>query len=516
MPSHHAHDLHDTILLRATGPQPKETNHMDLTFIGMIQACIGLILFMVGTVEAMFAFLMVSALFGGSAAIVLPALGGSSMPPVQFALMFTAMRVLVPGGGQLIPLREALRDNGWLIAFATYGIAIAMIGPRLFDGKIDVTPLRGLTDARYTSQGAYIYATKPLAFSSQNITTAIYLGGTLLTALVAHVVCSRETGRATLVRVAAVIGLIHGLLGFMSVASVGTPVEAVLGLFRNGNYAQLEHSYRGFVRMTGIWPEASSYASFAFVWFVFVFECWLRRIDVRWTGAAAGILAMALVFSTSSSAYVGLALYAAIMLSRTLLLPGSVPIDRLLWMAGGLLLVVIATTGLMIWKPVIATQFAELLQHMTFDKSGSLSAQQRGFWAWQGLHAFAVSHGIGIGAGSFRSSSLLGAILGSMGVIGIVTFLAHVFHAFKPLRRSTHMVLSGANGADLAAATGGAAAWAMLMGLMIASLGSPSCDPGTDFAILSGAALALRPRLAQHAISRWASASPRRTTAQRA
>lgn len=481
---------------------------MELTFIGMIQAAIGLILFMVGTVEAMFAFMMVSALFGGSAAIILSGLGGSSIPPAQFALVFMAMRVLVPGGGQFVALRDAIRDNAWLIAFATYGIVIAMIGPRLFAGQIDVTPLRGLTETRYTSQNAYIYAARPLAFSSQNITTSIYLAGTLLTALVAHVVCSREKGRATLVRMAAAIGLAHGVLGFISVTLVDTPVGELLGLLRNGNYAQLDHSYRGFIRMTGIWPEASSFAAFAFVWFVFVFECWLRRIDTRWTGPAAVVLAMALVFSTSSTAYVALALYAAILLLRTLLLPGSMTVDRLAWIAGGLLLMVIAATGLMIWKPMFATQFAELVQHMTIDKQGSLSAQQRSFWAWQGLHGFVVSHGIGIGAGSFRSSSLLSAILGSMGVIGLVSFLGHVLHAFKPLRRSTHAALSSL---DLAAATGGAAGWAMFLGLLIASLGSPSCDPGTDFAIMSGAALALRPRFAGLAgASRWARSPPQR------
>ena len=362
-----------------------------------------------------------------------------------------------------------------------------MIGPRLFAGQIDVTPLRGLTETRYTSQNAYIYATRPLAFSSQNITTSIYLGGTLLTGLVAHVVCSREPGRAMLVRMAAVIGLIHGVLGFISVTMADTAVGEFLGIFRNANYAQLDHSYRGFIRMTGIWPEASGYAAFAFVWFVFVFECWLRRIDVRRTGPAAVVLAIALVFSTSSTAYVGLTLYGVILVARTIALPGSLPIDRLVWIAGGLVLTVIAVTGLMIWRPVIATQFADLVQHMTVDKQGSLSAEQRGFWALQGLHAFGVSHGIGIGAGSFRSSSLLTAILGSMGVVGIATFACHVLRAFKPLRWSTHAPV-----ADISAATGGAAAWAMMSGLMVASFSSPSSDPGVDMMLLAAAALVLR------------------------
>lgn len=470
---------------------------MELTFIGMIQAVVGLLLFLVGTVEAMFGFLMISALFGGSAAIIVSALGGSSIPPAQFALVFMGMRVLVPGGGQFIALRDAIRSNAWLIAFAAYGIVIAMVGPRLFAGQIDVTPLRGLTESRYTSQIGYIYATKPLAFSSQNITTSIYLVGTMLTGLVAHVVCSREKGRATLVRMAATIGLLHAVLGFMSVALTGTPVEDLLGMFRNGNYAQLDHSYGGFIRMTGVWPEASSFAGFAFVWFVFVFECWMRRIDTRWTGAASIALVSALVFSTSSSAYVGLGIYGLILTMRMLFMPGSIAFDRILWMAGGVVVLVIVVCGLMIWRPALTTQFGNLLQHMTLDKQGSLSAQQRSFWAWQGLHAFVTSHGIGIGAGSFRSSSLLTAILGSMGVIGIFTFIMHVLRAFKPLRWSTYAPV-----ADISAATGGAAAWAMMMAMIVASFSSPTSDPGSDMMMLAACALTLRTRFAGLAAGR--------------
>jgi hypothetical protein len=36
----------------------------------------------------------------------------------------------------------------------------------------------------------------------------------------------------------------------------------------------------------------------------------------------------------------------------------------------------------------------------------------------------------------------------------------------------------------------------MLMALIVAGVNAPSCDPGSDFALLSGAALALRGRSA--------------------
>lgn len=462
---------------------------MELTFIGVVQVCFGLALFLAGTMEAMFAFVLVSSLFGGSAAAVLPALGGSSIPPAQFALAFAAVRVTVPGSGQMKALGIAARENLWLIAFVAYGVLAAYVAPRLFAGQVEVTPLRGRTEARYSSMSAYIFATRSLTFTAQNITTSVYLIGTLLMALVSHIVCSRPRGPAVMVKTMAAVGTVHGLLGFAGLAVAGTPAERILALFRNGSYAQLDHAWRGFVRMTGIWPEASSFAAFGFVWMVFLAECWLRRIEGRWTGPAAAILLLALVFSTSGSAYVGLAAYAAVLVLRIMAFPGSIPADRLLWMLCGVLSIVVVGCALVIRDSRLAVQFAELIGHMTFGKTDSLSGMQRAFWARQGLDAFVATSGIGIGPGSFRSSSLITAIVGCMGVVGIVTFAGHLLFAFKPTRLSTYVAHP-----DQPAGLGGAAAWAMVMGVGLAAIALPTCDPGTDFAILSGCALALRRR----------------------
>lgn len=460
---------------------------MELTFIGAAQVLIGLALFVAGSVEAMFAFALVSAMFGGSAAIQLPVLGNSSIPPIQFALLFVAMRLLVPGAGQMAAVGRALRANGWLVCFVVYGLAIAFIAPRLFAGQIDVTPLRGRVEARYVSTFAYVYAVKPLGPSPQNLTTAVYLVGTLLAGIASFVACGRERGRVMLVRTLAAVGIAHALTGFASVLIRGTPAEVVLSVFRNAAYAQLDQSYNGFVRMTGLLPEASTFANYGLVLFVFSFECWLRRIDPRWTGPAAALLASALALSTSSSAYAGLPTYAAILAVRSLLFPGALPVDRGLWIAGALLTLTCAGCAVMIWQPHFADAFADMIRHMTVEKSETLSAVQRRFWAWQGVNAFIESGGIGIGPGSFRSSSLATAVLGCTGVIGAITLLMHILSAFSPLRQSTWAPVP-----DKALSTAAACSWAMIMGVAIASIASPTCDPGTDFAILSGAALALR------------------------
>ncbi|AXB77593.1 hypothetical protein [Novosphingobium sp. P6W] len=472
---------------------------MELTIIGAVQLLLGLALFVFGSLRGLFAFVMISTLFGGSAAVNLTALGGSSITPAHFALAFLLLRCVVPGSVPPGNLVDALRGNAWLVAFVLYGVLAALILPRVFAGEIDVTPLRGQIRARYGSELARILAAAPLRFSPQNVTTAVYMTGTLMMALAAHTVLRSRPAAAgaagtapaptsrILVRTAATIGIVHALLGFASVALRNTPANVVFEFFRNGNYAQLDHEWNGFVRMNGVLPEASSYAAFAVVWFVFNFECWLRRVEPRRTGPAALLLGAALVASTSSSAYVGLALFGTILAVRAAVTPRLFTLDRLAWMILAGLAGMVLVSAMLVLNPVLAAALRDLLEHMTLDKAGSFSGRQRLFWAGQGLEAFVVSHGLGIGPGSFRSSSLAAAILGSVGVIGAAAFAGHFLRAFKPLALSTWM-RSGEAERDTAAA----AAWAMLVGVGVASVSAPSCDPGLTFAILSGSAIALR------------------------
>ncbi|MFT4055018.1 MAG: hypothetical protein QM681_10965, partial [Novosphingobium sp.] len=369
-----------------------------------------------------------------------------------------------------------------------YGAIAALILPQIFAGDIDVTPLRGQIRARYGTRLARILAAEPLRFTTQNITTAAYMAGTLMMALMTHAVMRlKAEGGHILARTGAAIGAVHALSGFASIALRGTPSEAVFLFFRNGSYAQLDHEWGGFVRMNGVWPEASSFASFAVIWFVFNFECWLRRVEPRWTGAASLLLVVALIASTSSSAYVGLALFGGLMVLRILTTPNLLPLDRLAWLSLAGTAAVIGTSALLLLKPALAAAMRELLEHMTLDKADSFSGRQRLFWAGQGIAAFIASYGLGIGPGSFRSSSLATAILGSTGILGALAFLLHTVRAFAPLATSTWS-LSGNRDRDVAAA----AAWSIVVGIGVASVSSPSCDPGLAFAVLSGAAIALR------------------------
>jgi len=462
---------------------------MELTIIGAVQLLLGLALFVFGSLRALFALVIGSTLLGGSAAVYLTALGGSSITPAHFALVFLVLRCLVPGSAPPGDIAAALRGNAWLVVFVVYGLVAALLLPRIFAGEIDVTPLRGQVRSRYGSQLARVLAAEPLRFTAQNLTTAVYMTGTAMMALATFTVMRSPGAGRVLIRAGAAIGTVHAMLGFAGVALRGTPANAMLDFFRNGSYAQLDHEWGGFVRMNGVWPEASSFAAFAILWFVFNFECWLRGVETRRTGPAALLLGMALVAGTSSSAYVGLALFGSVMALRAAVTPRLLPANRIAWLIAAGLGATIGACVLLVLNPVLSAALRGLLEHMTLDKAGSFSGRQRLFWAGQGLEAFRISHGLGIGPGSFRSSSLASAILGSVGVIGAVAFLGQLGRAFRPQALST-WTPGGGPDRDIAAA----AAWAMLIDACVASVSAPSCDPGLGFAVMSGAAIALRYR----------------------
>jgi hypothetical protein len=451
---------------------------MSVTFVGLLQILIGTTL-LFRPVPAMLVFLIMSGLFGGSAAVTVSALGNSSIPPIQFALVFAYLRILMPHGGHFQSWTLGIRDNFLLVLFTLYGMVAAIAGPRIFAGQMNVAPLR-FDDARN------LFDTVALAPTPQNFTAAIYLLGALLTALAAYAVVRARGGLEALVKGGVVVAWIHAVSGLAASLTKGTGVEAFFDLFRNGSYAQLDQAYQGFNRIDGFFPETSGWAAFGLAWFIFNIECWHRSVWSKQTGRAALVLGTVLFFSTSSTAYVGLACYGAFFLGRMLVVPGVTRPERLrevMLAAFGMVFVVALA---MVLRPAFADQVVDMLLRMTVEKQDSQSGQQRLFWAMQGFEAFRISGGLGIGPGSFRSSSLVTAIIGTMGVIGIGTFVGYLVSLARPLPAS-------ADKPDAAiTAVMAACVVAALFVLVPAAIASPNSHPGTNFSIFAGAALGLR------------------------
>ncbi|QFT77359.1 glycoside hydrolase [Erythrobacter sp. THAF29] len=455
---------------------------MELTFIGLIQIAIGVLIVLAGSVRSAVLFLVVSALFEGSAAMTLPALGGSSIPPVQFALLFIVIRIFAPRGGYLGYLTAAINENRWIVIFALYGIVSAYVAPRLFAGTFDVFPVR-------PDPGMGPFDTIPLTPTAQNFTAAFYLFGALMIALSSYVFCRAKSGAEALCAAILIAGCLHIATGVLDLATRGTGLGVILEIFRNGGYSALDLSVSGFIRIRGVLPETSTYAGIGFALFVASAELWYRSIRERAMGLVALGLGIMLVLSTASTAYVALAAYGLFFLFRAMLFPNAAPHGKVMRATIVALGIGFAIAVLLALVPRLPFAVYEMILDMTVAKPASDSGQQRYFWAMQGWDAFLASWGLGIGPGSFRSSSMITAILGSMGVVGIVSITMYIKTVFRASAHSTWGVVPDQN-----LSIGGALGTAALICLIPAAIASPHVVPSAFFAIFAGASLGLRTR----------------------
>ncbi len=452
------------------------------TPLGILILVVGLYLLWARRLEVMLAFVMICTLASGSAAFTLTALGSSSVTPASVGMVLLLARIALDKTIRPHMVRDAVEFNIAYVVFAAWAVAGSIMLPRLFAGQINVAPLRpvGLRN---------LFDTFPLQFSTQNITASVYITGSCLLAIGTYIAVSQPRGAVYFAKTAALIAGIHAATGYADLLLPDAVWSIVKSFFRNGSYAQLDQSISGFKRVSGILPEASGYAGYGFCWFVIVLELWIRDILPRRTGTIGIALLLILVLSTSATAYVSLVLYGVLLMMRTIAFPSSMSFKKLVWISGSMLAAAVAICLIILSQPALADILWSIIDRVIFEKGDSDSGLQRAFWAKQGFDAFRVSYGLGIGAGSFRSSSILTAILGSLGVLGVAAWLVYIVKVFKPFRIATYSASS-----DKVAAVGLAASWAAIGVLIPGMLAAASPDPGYSFSLFAGAALALRHR----------------------
>jgi len=450
------------------------------TLLGLLFFGLGFTVFLTGTRQDMFAYVLGMALFNGSASLVLTALGNTSVQPAIVAIGLMALRCLAPDRRSPRLFAASVSAHGWLLLFVAYSFVGAYTLPFLFEGAVNVVALRPTG----SPTGLETHA---LHFSPQNVTTSVYLLATLLAALCAWVVAAEVGAAMRIARLASQVALAHAAIGWLAMAAQGTALAAVTGWLRNGIYMQLDQSFGAYSRITGVSPEPSLYVSFGFAWFVFAAELWLRDLDRRWSGPAALAMFVTLLASTSTTAYVGLAGYGVVVLARIAYFAGAVPARKALALIGCALALMALGLALAAGSEPFVDWAARMLRLTTTGKLQTMSGVARLFWARQGWDMFRASAGLGIGVGSFRSSSIVTAILGSSGVIGAAAFLFHFARVFRPFEAATWRA-TGEPMIDVAKA----ASWTALVMMIPAAVSAPSPDPGLLWGLIAGSALGLR------------------------
>src|SRR5262249_45918398 len=131
-----------------------------------------------------------------------------------------------------------------------------------------------------------------------------------------------------------------------------------------------------------------------------------------------------IIFSTSSTAYVGitlLVLISTISAMTEIVFIRRVRIRDLSILVICLILFMIAL-GIYLYDENVYDPFRDLIQSMVFNKADSESGQERSYWNEVGLKNLVDTYGLGVGMGSSRTSSWIVSVLSQLGIFGTILF----------------------------------------------------------------------------------------------
>ncbi len=422
--------------------------------------------------------------FGTLAVIPTALTGGVTILPQPVAALFLTLWTLRRRGAAAAFVAIAInpRQLGLLSMFVVYGAVTAILLPRIFEGSVDVIAFRQTTSAPTA-----------LAPSAANITQPLYLAISLIAAVALCLLCKQERMRQVVLRAVLWSGAIVVATGLADIASAGTPV---LSSFRTASYALLtDHVVVGSRRVVGLMAEASSFGPLCVTTAALIY--FLRRGFAPRGGQAtmmfaivAGLLVMA-ALSTSSTAYVGLALFMLLAVAnwawRVFRHPTSVPRRAL---SADLLAVFIAAVfgGLsLILQPGLLTAAVENVNQIVFEKAGTSSFNDRMMSVQIGFNLFAQTNGWGVGVGSHSVSSWLVATLCSVGIVG--SLMMAVFLTLTSLRRPadpgvesretvTGLKLAAIISLSMASISATSPDFGLLVSAMLGALAGLSAAPG--------------------------------------
>lgn len=394
---------------------------------------IAFVLIVLGLVapEAQLIFLQVVAcLFGATAALALPALGGATIAPAALLLPFLLVRALRTRGMQWF-VREVPRAGVWLGLLTLWGLLSAVILPRAFAGSTQI-----MTVDRSSSANLQVVL-QPLRPVSGNITQSAYLMGGLLTFLAARALLFNRRHLGWFRDAVLLLSALNVLAALWNIAEFWLGFPKVLQYLRTASYAMFDsYEEAGLVRIQGTFPETSAFSAFTLPLFAFTANCWLGRKRQLVSGALALASLVLLLASTSGTAYTGLGLYVA----AWCLVLGSRGISRRFALATPLFvigaLLGIAVTYVLCFEPGVVSTVATFFEHTVWNKLQSQSGIERSSWNRQAWQNFLDTAGIGVGLGSARASSFVLVLLSNLGVIGLVTFAGFLFEVVRSGRGS--------------------------------------------------------------------------------
>jgi hypothetical protein len=387
---------------------------MTVEVIGFITLALGL-LALIRPAAFMVQLFLSSTLLGSSAAFILEAVGGTNISPAHLLLGFLAYRLLsIQNVSAAAANSVTFGSPGfWLLLTVGYSVISAYFMPRIFAGQTFTFAVR--------NQDGY---SMPLAPAMSNLTQSIYFVGDLVCFILISGYAGTVSGRKVLGGAAVWCAGLNLVFAVLDLATYFTNTTELMSIIRNANYALLnDQEVAGFKRIVGSFTEASSFGSTTLGYFAFTSRLWLLGIRPRLTLTLTLLSLSALLFSTSTTAYVGLAAFLTVsylqVLISTYRTPLTLPTTIFIFVVPVAVLVMVLVIAL---NDEYWASLQNLLDTLVLNKMSTDSGVERSSWNNQALQNLFDTFGFGVGNGSVRASSFPVGVLASLGVFGGLIF----------------------------------------------------------------------------------------------
>ncbi len=331
-----------------------------------------------------------------------------------------------------------VRSDVLLLTFAAYCVVSGVFFPRLFEGQTYVTPQSDAFGAM--PLGPWFISYPQIAYLVLGLWLYLALRHAILRVGLEPIL------NAILWQVVLIggFGLAQALLGL---AGVTTPTEWIVN---NEGYTIFGATREGgFVRVTSVFVEASSFGQWGAGAVAFCYALYVNRIRPILSLSLLGGISAAMLLSTSSTSYFALLCIAGFALVHALLDPDKRRRER------GLIIVIV---GAVFAAAAAALVFSAqsgflgdlrlMIENMTINKSTSSSALERGQWADRSVSNAMETALLGVGYGAARSSGLIVSLFGMIGLPGLILFVLAfgpiILRAFRKLRTGEDAVASAA------------------------------------------------------------------------
>jgi hypothetical protein len=438
---------------------------MTVELIGAITLVVGLISLFVEQGFIVYAF-FASTLLGAAAAFILDSLGGATIQPAHVLLSFLVMKLLSSRDVRLGALRAiSIGSPGfWLLVTVCYATISAYLLPRFFLGQTLAFAARALGEN---------YAA-PLAPTTSNLTQSVYFIGDCMCFLVLSGFGSSDAGRKCLGRAALMCVILN--LGFaaLDLVTYATNTGELLSFIRNSTYSILSDTeIAGFKRVVGSFVEASSFGYWTLGYFAFATSLWLNGIAMRLTFALSGLSFFALLFSTSTTAYVGLFgyLFVEFVIIAVNFLFGRIQPQMLIFLICAPIVLAAVVIAICLNDASYA-YVTNLLDTLVLNKMSTGSGMERSNWNNQAIQNFLDTFGFGTGNGSVRASSFPIAVIASLGFLGAATYALFLLTIWFRRKEAAPLTISAVQ----AAARSACLAW-----LIAATASAGFIDLGLPF-----------------------------------